>query len=111
MVVYCRKNDRMKNGGRISGKGEPVPPNRLGLTVSTKVGNAVRRNRIRRRLREVYRLSEDFLAHGYDIVIVARAPAFDTPFSQLRGEFRKNCRRLGLIKEKQNAAPRPLKKP
>ena len=58
-VVYCRRN----------GKGE----NRLGLTVSAKLGGAVQRNRIRRRLKEIYRLNEIYLAQGYDIVIVARA--------------------------------------
>lgn len=111
MVVYCRKNGRTKNGGRIGGKGEPVLPNRLGLTASTKLGNAVRRNRIRRRLREVYRLSEDRLAHGYDIVIVARAQAHDAPFSQLQDEFMRNCRKLELIEAKvnRNAAAAPGK--
>ena len=72
-------------------------PNRLGLTVSTKLGNAVRRNRIRRRLREAYRLLEPRLSHGFDIVIVARTLAFDAPFSQLQGELARNCRRLGLV--------------
>lgn len=46
--------------------------NRLGLTVSTKVGCAVVRNRVRRRLREIYRLNEDMLTSGVDIVVVAR---------------------------------------
>lgn len=96
MVVYCRKN------GRIKGKAGAVLVNRLGLTVSTKLGNAVRRNRIRRRLREIYRLSEEKLSRGYDIVIVARASAHDAPFSSLQGEFRKNCHRLGLIRDRKD---------
>ena len=97
MVIYCRPNGRTKNGGRIGGKGEVVMPNRFGFTVSKKLGNAVRRNRIRRRLREAYRLCEPSLSHGFDIVIVARTPAFDTPFSELQGELARNCRRLGLV--------------
>lgn len=97
MVVYCRKNGRLNNAGRIGGKGEIVLPNRVGFTVSTKLGNAVRRNRIRRRLRELYRLSEEKLFKGYDVVIVARTAAYDAPFSQLRGEFFRNCRKIGLM--------------
>ena len=58
IVVYCMKNRR--------------PVNRLGLTVSKKIGNAVTRNRIRRRMREAYRLNEAGFKSGFDIVIVAR---------------------------------------
>ena len=58
MVIYCRKN-RMDH-------------NRLGITVSVKLGHAVVRNRARRRLREVYRLNSGALRQGYDFVIVAR---------------------------------------
>ena len=57
-VVYCRRNGRQEN--------------RLGVTVSTKIGGAVQRNRIRRRLKEIYRLNEDKITPGYDVVIVAR---------------------------------------
>ena len=52
LALYVRKNGRSGN--------------RLGLTVSTKVGCAVVRNRVRRRLREIYRLNEDMLTSGVD---------------------------------------------
>ena len=46
--------------------------NKLGITVSTKLGGAVQRNRIRRRLKEFYRLNEHKFRKGFSIVIVAR---------------------------------------
>ena len=49
--------------------------NRLGITVSKKIGNAVTRNRTRRIIREAYRSIENSLNSGWDIVIVARFSA------------------------------------
>ena len=46
--------------------------NRLGITVGKKFGNSVQRNRIKRLIRENYRLIEEKLCCGYDIVVVAR---------------------------------------
>lgn len=46
--------------------------NRLGVTVSTKLGKAVVRNRVRRRLREIWRLNDAALLQGYDMILVAR---------------------------------------
>jgi len=85
MVVYCRRN-RMDH-------------NRVGITVSTKLGGAVRRNRIRRRLREVYRLSLSRVAPGNDLVLVARGRAFDAPFPRLMAAYERCCRELGLWRE------------
>ena len=51
------------------------PSNRLGITATKKVGGAVQRNRARRVIKEAYRLSEEQLPRGMDIVIVARKKA------------------------------------
>lgn len=63
--------------------------NRLGITVSTKIGNAVIRNRVRRRIKEAYRLLEDNVAPGYNIVIVARSNAKDAPMPEIKNSLEK----------------------
>ena len=49
--------------------------NRLGISVSKKVGNSVVRHRVTRLIREAYRLNKDCIRSGYDIVFVARTTA------------------------------------
>jgi len=63
---------------------------RVGLTVTRKLGNAVRRNRIKRRLRAAVRqiLSEQVLMSG-DYVLIARSAAFDRPFDQVLADLRR----------------------
>ncbi len=58
-VIYFRKNS--------------LPFNRFGITAGKKVGNAVKRNRAKRIIRQAYRENEALLPLGIDIVIVARA--------------------------------------
>ena len=87
VVVYCRKNG--------------LSYNRLGLNVGTKVGHAVVRNRVRRRLREAYRLSESQFVSGYDIVIVARTRAADAAYQDLAEGLMAASRKLGLIRKEQ----------
>ena len=61
---------------------------RFGFTLTKKVGNAVVRNRARRRLREAVRLSPDLPARpGHDYVVVGRLEAIRLPFEQLLGEL------------------------
>jgi ribonuclease P protein component len=63
-------------------------PSRVGFTVSKKVGNAVERNRVRRRLRELVRLSDARgLRPGSDYVVIGRRAALDLPFARLIEDF------------------------
>lgn len=71
--------------------------NQLGITVSTKVGNAVCRNKIRRRIREIYRLNEEKLQPGLDIVVVARNKAAFCDYHRLEKDFFYCCGKLGIF--------------
>ena len=85
MVLYARRN----RTGR----------NRIGITVSKKLGKAHVRNRVRRRLREVYRLHESQFSSGWDIVVVARSKAVDAPFDKLTKSYLTLARKAGLLRE------------
>ena len=98
VVVYCRKNG--------------LDGNRLGLTVGGKVGKAVVRNRIRRRIREAYRLSEGDYRRGFDIVVVARSRAASAEYRDIADCLRKQSEKLGLLrKEAPGEASAPVADP
>ena len=88
LVLYARKSGRSTN--------------RLGITVSTKVGKAVVRNRVRRRIREIYRLHESELHRGVQLVIVARSRAALADYRQLEHSFICACEKLSLLREGEN---------
>ena len=83
LVLYARRN-------RTEG-------NRVGITVSKKLGKAHIRNRIRRRIREVYRLNEDRFQSGWDIVVVARSRAVDAPFDKLVASYLALAKKAGIL--------------
>lgn len=85
MVLYCRRNS--------------LGVNRLGYTVSTKLGHAVVRNRVRRRLREIYRLNSPAMKTGYDIVVVARSRCVNARYVKMDAAFLDACGTLGLLRE------------
>lgn len=85
VAVYCRRNGSERN--------------RLGITVGTKVGKAVVRNSIRRRLREAYRLAEGGFLRGWDIVIVARGRSAGADYRTLRDDMLLCAQTLGLMRE------------
>ena len=82
MVVYAARN---REGER-----------RLGITAGKKVGGAVQRNRAKRRIRELYRISQGHLRQGYDLCIVARTFTVHAPYVKLARDFRMAAEKLGV---------------
>ena len=69
----------------------------MGITCGKTIGKAVVRNRIKRLIRESYRLSEDKLKTGYDIVIVARSRAVGKKMDVIRRDIRYAFSKLELF--------------
>ena len=84
LVLYARKNR--------------TEANRVGITVSKKLGKAHVRNRTRRRIREVYRLNEERFQPGWDIVVVVRSKAIDADFNQLTEAYLTLAKKAGILK-------------
>ena len=72
--------------------------NRVGITASKKLGKAHIRNRVRRRLREVYRLNEDKFQPGWDIVVVARSRCVTASFGKLTNAYLSLAEKAGILK-------------
>jgi ribonuclease P protein component len=68
---------------------------RFAFSVSKRVGNAVKRNRVRRRLREILRVQP--LLEGFDIVVVARPQAAEADFQSLKAEMLMLLKRARLL--------------
>lgn len=73
LVMYIKKND--------------LDRNRLGISISKKVGNSVVRHRITRLIRESYRLNEDMFNSGLDIVIIARVGSKGKSYKEIEDAF------------------------
>lgn len=71
---------------------------RLGLSVSKKIGNAVVRNRIKRKVREVFRHLEERLENGNDYIIIARKPASEMTFSEIDSSLQHVLKRAKVLK-------------
>ena len=72
--------------------------NRVGVTVSKKLGKAHIRNRVRRRLREAYRLNEEQFSAGWDIVVVARSRCIGADFEKIVGSYLSLAQKAGILK-------------
>lgn len=83
LVLYARRNRTQTN--------------RVGITVGKKLGHAVVRNRVRRRLREVYRLNEHRFCPGWDIVVVARSRCVKADFRKLTAAYLALAEKAGIL--------------
>lgn len=87
LVMYIKENESSKN--------------RLGISVSKKVGNSIVRHRITRLVRESYRLNEEAFLEGYDIVVVGRVNAKGTTYKEIESALL-HLGRLHHILRKEN---------
>jgi ribonuclease P protein component len=77
---------------KLRDEGQPV---RVGFTVSKRTGNAVERNRIRRRLREIVRLTgPSVMKAGHDYVLIGRRDALTLPFTRMTAELARALKRV-----------------
>ena len=87
LVLYCQKNRHGQT--------------RLGVTVSTKLGGAVVRNRIRRRLREIWRLNQEQLQPGWDVILVARGRAVRADYRRLNADYLRLIKETGIRRQEE----------
>ena len=93
LVLYARRNRTQTN--------------RVGITVGKKLGHAVVRNRVRRRIREVYRLNEEKFQPGWDIVVVARTRSITADFATLTNSFLSLAKKAGFLTEEPTQEVQP----
>ena len=84
LVIYTMKNKSDKS--------------RIGISISKKVGKAHERNRIRRCIKEAYRLNiDDKVLGGYDLVFIARINAADKDYRELEKSLKYICKKANII--------------
>lgn len=86
LVIYCLKNNKDSN--------------RLGISVSKKVGNSVVRSRITRLIKESYRLNEEQIKKGYDITVIARIKAKGKTYHDINHSMIKLMKRHHILLSK-----------
>ena len=87
LIIYIRENHENYN--------------RVGFTVSKKVGKATVRNRVKRRMKESYRLKEHHIVPGYDVVFIARDTAADSSMAEIESAMMHLLRKKKMIKKKE----------
>jgi ribonuclease P protein component len=113
--LQFRRHQRIKQGrdfARLRQKGKrlvhgcmianwlavaPGEPSRLGVVVSAKVGNSVKRSRVRRLLRETFRQHQHHFTEAIDLVLVARPSIATKGFAGVEQDFLTTLRKAGLL--------------
>lgn len=88
LVLYIYKNGR--------------DINRLGISVSKKVGNSVIRGRVKRLISESYRLNSEGLKTSYDFVFIARNPSNSKNYKEIESALKNLLKKAGLINNEKN---------
>lgn len=85
LVLYKKRN------------GENI--NKLGISVSKKVGKAIIRNRVKRLIKESYRLNNSDLKQGYDLIFIARNPSKGKDYKTIEEAVKNLLKKAGLINQ------------
>ena len=97
LVLYVAPND-----------GQPT---RVGISVGKRVGNAVVRNKVKRRVREAVRLRHAELAPGHDLVFIARAPAAEAAWPTIRAATEDLLQRARVLPRERSDGGRAMTAP
>ena len=89
LVMYVLKNGTQEN--------------KLGISVSKKVGKSVVRSRVTRLIKESYRLSEEEIKLGYDIIVIARTSVKDATYQEVFASLRHLLHKHGLLFKRSEA--------
>ncbi|MCB2290629.1 ribonuclease P protein component [Clostridium sp. CS001] len=76
--------------------------NRCGISVSKKVGKSVIRSRVKRLISESYRLNNEGLKNGYDLVFIARNPSNSKNYKEIESALKNLLKKAGLINNEKN---------
>ena len=101
-AVYRSRNSRADQLFVLHVRKNGTDGNRLGISVSKKVGNSVIRHRIRRLVKEAYRLNEDRFLTGYDLVVTGRVPAKGSLFRDVEASLLSLSERSGVLRCRNN---------
>lgn len=92
LVLYVFKNRQNRDE-------ENKPYNKVGISVSKKVGNSVVRSRVKRLISESYRLNSGNLKEGHDFIFIARNPIAGKPYKDVENSVKYLLAKAGLCKD------------
>ncbi|MGB4589696.1 MAG: ribonuclease P protein component [Clostridiaceae bacterium] len=78
------------------------PYNKLGISVSKKVGKSVVRSRVKRLISESYRLNKDHFVKGYDFAIIARVSSHDKSYEEMEKALKHVFKKAGMFNDEKN---------
>ena len=96
-IVFSRDSDSLLI--LFIDKNEGMEKNRIGISVSKKVGNSVIRHTLTRRIREIFRQTENKMKKNYDLIVSCKEKAKEVDFNTLKESFINLCRKQQIFED------------